>query len=96
MQNYRIDDTYGVDRVVLFCLSKVEWKHFFWSNMLLTNNTSCYVVLHQDLAQALHLVMGVEMVHIMVQTIHSILVHRKTLFMITARWLSLERLYLSE
>ena len=42
--------------------------------MLLANDARGYVVLHQDVAEALHLVMRVKVMDIMVQSVHSILV----------------------
>ena len=53
----------------------MEGVNLLWPNMLLPNDASSDVVLHQDVTQALHLVMGVKVVHIMVQAVHPILVH---------------------
>ena len=69
--------TYTVDSIILLSFRKLKRVNLFWSNMLLANDTSGYVVLHQDVAQALHLVVGVKVMHIMVQSIHPILVDGK-------------------
>ena len=68
---------YRVDGIILLSLSILKRINILRPNMLLANDAGCYVLLHQDVAEAMHLVMGVEVVHVMVQTVHPILIDRQ-------------------
>ena len=49
--------TNRVYRIILLCLSKLKRINIFWPDMLLADYARSYVVLHQDAADAVHLVM---------------------------------------